>query len=214
MRVVTAPLRPIGLDAGVRAQAAERGRARRAASAGTARNGRPVMVVIPTYGAPGRGVRGGQAAAQDQRRGRARGSWWSTTPAPPSDQRRLRELEGMRSWSWPSENARLRGQREPRHRAATPDEDVVVLNNDVIAHTRLAGAAPAGRLRRGRDRHRRAPAAVPRRPHPVGRLLPQHGRARVVRPPLPLPRRGLRARRDRRRRDRGHRRVHVPQARR
>ena len=97
-------------------------------------------------------------------------------------------------------------------RAAPPDEDVVLLNSDVVAHSGWLQALQhaAYVARRG---HRRRPAALPRRDDPVRGRGAQPVPPGVVRPPLPWPRR--RARRGERpaRRADGHGRLHVSDAR-
>ena len=96
-----------------------------------------------------------------------------------------------------------RGRRGDREQWASPPtsiaacapptrpRDVVVLNSDVEARPGLAGVPAVRRLAGGGRRHRRRPAALSRRAHPVRRHGAQPRRARVVRPPLPLQARGL-----------------------
>ena len=124
------PLRPLASDRGCAVRLAER-----ASSRGRAwyrSTGDPVTIVIPTYGDPAatieavRGVARPPTAAR-ARRGRRRRQ---RARAPGASARRSR----TRELSSPARTTRLRRQRQPRHLRAAAGDDVVVLNNDVIAH--------------------------------------------------------------------------------
>ncbi len=193
LRLVTAPLRLVGFERGGAAAA-------RPSSPGCAGS------------APGTGSTGARSRSRSRRTAtrlrrstasgrcsrrwtaRAPGSWSSTTARPPRS--RSGSAPSSPRWSSSSRRRTPASQRAStgRWRRAGPDDDVVILNNDVLPFRAVARAPAARGLRRG-ARHRRAEAAVPRRPDPVRRLLPEPRRTRVVRPPLSLPALRLTARR-------------------
>jgi GT2 family glycosyltransferase len=129
LRVVTFPLRFVGLDRGVRAMLQERAELRQA-RAWYVRKGRSVTIVIPTFGAPGTTI---DAVRQLQR---------TTVPrrtrivvvddaSAPEHQTRLRSLSGI-SLELASENAGFAASVNRGIRRAGSSDDIVVLNNDVL----------------------------------------------------------------------------------
>ncbi len=131
------------------------------------------------------------------------------TQAAPSTSRRCSAISGIDLLLTAEQNAGFAANANRGLRASDRERDVVLLNSDIEALPELAGVpAVRGAPLRGR-RHRRRPAAVPRRAHPVRRHGAQPRRARVVRPPLPLQARRLGPGRANQRRAGGHRRVHV-----
>ena len=192
-RLVTFPLRLAALERGLRARP-PRGDEPPCRAAGTAR-GPPRDHRDAHLRRPRPRSTPSPACAGRPRPGAAR-SWSSTTAARPSTRRgcgaaRRLQLELAR------DNRGFAASVNRGLRARGPGDDVVVLNNDVIASA-VGWSPPARRLPRPRHRRRRADAALSRRPHPVRRARPQPRRARVVRPSLPLqaprPRAGERAR--------------------
>ena len=128
-RLITFPLRFVGLERGVRARLAERAEVSRA-RAWYAREGRPVTVVIPTYGAPDVTI---DAVARLRR---------TTDPArvrivvvddasAPEHQARLRSRTGVELEL--AEQNRGFAASANRGIARAGADDVVVLNNDVLA---------------------------------------------------------------------------------
>ena len=167
-----------------------------------------MTIVMPTYGAPDVTFDAVKSLRRTVDAKRVRIVVVDDASAP-EHQERLKELRGVDLVLAPENGGYSASVNLGLARAGDGD-DVVVLNNDVIAHKhwlpRLQEAAydeditgivgPA--------------AALPRRADPVSRLLPQHGRARVVRPPLPVQARRPPAGAGGRRRHRRDRRLHVP----
>ena len=186
-RLLTFPLRLTPLapapGPGVAADRPERARARLVPRPPAARHGRH-----PDLRRPGpRDRRGPQRSARPtdrervaDRGGRRRQRRSGTVDA------LARPRAGVEVVAGP-EQRRLRRQLQPRPARRARGEDVVLLNSDVDRPPRLARVPAARGLRSGRRRrHRRPQAALPRRHDPVAGSHPQPGRARVVRPPLPL----------------------------
>ena len=124
---------------------------------GIARHGRPVTVVIPTYGAARRPHRGGREhPARRPRRARC-GSSSPTTAARRSTSRGCKAIKGVRADPRRRER-RLRGQRQPRPargRPAARRRAAQLRRRRAAAVARRPAAAPPTRARR---RHRRAPS--------------------------------------------------------
>jgi len=130
-RVVTAPLRPFGLEHGLRRRLRQRGDVRR-----TLRwyrdHGRDVVVVVPTYGPPD--------LTFDTVRGLRKTVDGSRTRivvvddgSAPEHRERLQALEGAEVVRSP-DNAGYAASVNRGMELAGPGEDVVVLNSDVIPH--------------------------------------------------------------------------------
>ena len=83
LRVLTAPLRVLKLDKSIRDRLRER-RELKATLLWYMTEGRPVTIVMPTYGDAGRDLRLGQVRCAAPWTPSGCGSWWWTTPAPPS----------------------------------------------------------------------------------------------------------------------------------
>ena len=132
LRVLTAPLRPFGLDKGVRRKLAERGKAR-ASERWYRANGRPAVVVIPTYGDPGLVLAAVRAVRKTTDAARVRVVVVDDA-SPAEDQRRLREELKDAELIVAPENAGYAAAVNLGIERSRPDEDVVVLNSDVIAH--------------------------------------------------------------------------------
>ena len=181
-RLVTFPLRltPLGPRLGLVARV---GDPSAPARAWYAPHGRPVAVVIPSYG---------PASSPSRRRAPL-----SARRRRPRDRRRRRSAAEEVAKLRASEHVDVvvagrergfaancnRGLRETR-----PDEDAVLLNSDVIAHRGwLEVLQHAAYERRRRRRHHGRQAPLSRRHDPVRRRRAQPGRAAVVRPSLPLP---------------------------
>ncbi len=130
-RIVTAPLRLIGLEAGVRARLLRRAELRRM-EAWYGENGRPVTVIVPTFGDPRLTI----AAVKSLRR---------TTDSDrvkivvvddasgPEHQKRLREIAGAEVVLAP-ENGGYSASVNLGLERARPGDDIVVANNDIEAH--------------------------------------------------------------------------------
>ena len=99
-RVVTSPLRPFGLDRGLRRRLERRSEMRDAAAL-VPRAGRPVLVVDPHLRAARRSPSPRSRASAGRADRRTSGSWWSTTPAPRPTGARSRRSRA-RSWCWPA----------------------------------------------------------------------------------------------------------------
>ncbi len=146
------------------------------------------------------GRRAGREARRLDPRNRAGGDG-------PRDRRRRRQRPRARGQAAPDRRdrgdrgraqRRLRGQRQPRSASDGRRSRRGAAELRRRSHDRLAGVPAARRLGQGRHRNRRRPAAVSRRAHPVRGDRSQSGRARVVRPSLPLQARELGSGGDRR----------------
>ena len=131
-RLVTAPLRPFGLDRGVRRKLQQRS-ALRGTLRWYAEHGRSVVVVVPTYGAPD--------VTFDAVNGLRRTVDMDRTRIVVVDdgsasehQDRLRELESRAELVLAAENRGYSASVNRGIELAGPHEDVVVLNNDITPH--------------------------------------------------------------------------------
>ncbi len=132
LRVVTAPLRPLGLDKGVRHWLAERGRARHTERWYRA-NGRPALIVVPSYGDPGLVLAAVRALRKTTDGARTR-ILVVDDASPAEHQDRLKaELQGAELVLAPTNGGYAAAVNLGIERAGA-GEDVVVLNSDVIAH--------------------------------------------------------------------------------
>ncbi len=129
LRFLTAPLRPFGLERGVRHKLLERSELKEA-EAWYREHDRPVVVIVPTYGPPEvtfdavRGLR----RTLDSRRTRV---VVVDDGSAPEHRERLGALKGV-ELVLAGENAGYSASVNRGLERARPDEDVVVLNNDVI----------------------------------------------------------------------------------
>ena len=162
------------------------------------REGRPVTIVMPTYGDPSTTLDavGGCAARCDPARGRE--SWWSTTAASPRTRRGLRRVEGVelelaaenRGYAASVNRGLARAGRTTTWWCSTTMSSPTARWLESLQHAAYRRATPASS-----GRCCSTPTGASRRPARHRNL----GAPRVVRPPLPLqaprPRAGERARR-------------------
>jgi GT2 family glycosyltransferase/glycosyltransferase involved in cell wall biosynthesis len=131
VRFLTAPLRPLGLERGVR-EGLRRHAERRQVVGWYRRQGRPVVIVVPTYGPP------------EVTFGTVRSLRKTTDPSrvrivvvddasAPEHRERLRALKSV-ELVLADENAGYAVSVNRGIERARPGDDIVVLNNDVIAH--------------------------------------------------------------------------------
>jgi len=130
-RVATAPLRPFGLDRGLRRRLERRSEMREARD-WYARNGRPVLVVIPTFGPPEVTFAAVEGVRRTCDTARTRIVVVDDASAPEHRQK-LRGLEGAELVQ-AEQNAGYAASVNRGLELARPGEDVVVLNNDVTPH--------------------------------------------------------------------------------
>ncbi len=131
-RIATAPLRPLGLDRGLRRRLQQRSALR-----GTLRwyreHGRPALVVVPSYGSPDQTFAAVKGLRRTVEASLTRIIVVDDGSAP-EHQERLRAMEGKVELVLAGENAGYAASVNRGLELAGPDEDVVVLNNDVIPH--------------------------------------------------------------------------------
>jgi GT2 family glycosyltransferase len=130
-RLVTFPLRFVGLERGLRARLLERAEARRV-RAWYAREGRPVTIVIPTYGAPDVTIRAVRRLQRTVDPARVRIVLVDDGSAP-EHQARLRSIPGV-ELDLADRNAGFAASVNRGIARSDARDDIVVLNNDVIAH--------------------------------------------------------------------------------
>jgi GT2 family glycosyltransferase len=131
LRLVTAPLRLTGMERRVRDRIRARGEMR-AARAWYRVHGRPVTVVIPTYGNPSATIEAVKSVRKTVDRGRTQVVVVDDGSAP-EHRERLRELSGARV-ELGDDNQGFAATVNRGIALAPPDHDVVILNNDVLAH--------------------------------------------------------------------------------
>ena len=128
-RLVTFPLRFVGLDRGVLVRLAERAEARRI-RAWYAREGRPVTIVIPTFGPPDVTLRAVEQLKRTVDPARVRIVVVDDGSAP-EHQARLRALTGV-ELDLAERNAGFSASVNRGIALSDPHADIVVLNNDVM----------------------------------------------------------------------------------
>ena len=131
IRLLTSPLRLVGLERGVRTRLAAQATSRRV-RAWYRRDGRPVTIIMPTYGDPATTI----DAATRLRRTLEPGAALIVVVDDGSDpvhQERLKELEHVELVLAPENRGYAASVNRGLPRAGQ-GHDVVVLNNDVIAH--------------------------------------------------------------------------------
>jgi GT2 family glycosyltransferase len=133
LRILTAPLRPLGLEKGVRHKLAERGRARRT-ERWYRENGRPALLVVPTYGDPGLVLDAVRSLRRTTDASRTRIVVVDDASAP-EHQARLREALPDAELVLVPENRGYAAAVNAGIERGAAGEDVVVLNSDVIAHS-------------------------------------------------------------------------------
>lgn len=131
LRLVGFPLRVVGLDRGFRARLVQYAEQRRV-RAWYERNTRPVTIVIPTFGPPDTTIKAVRHLQRttDPARGRI---VLVDDASDPEHQARLRAIPGV-ELELAEENAGFAASVNRGIRRAGPLDDIVVLNNDVIAH--------------------------------------------------------------------------------
>ena len=129
LRLTTFPLRFVGLDRGVRTMLHERAEARHVRR-WYARNGRPVTIVMPTFGAPDATIDAVRRLKRTTDPARTRIVVVDDASAP-EHQHRLQSLSGI-SLDLASENAGFASSVNRGIRRADSGDDIVVMNNDVI----------------------------------------------------------------------------------
>ncbi len=129
LRLVTAPLRLTGREREVRERMHTRG-AMRLARAWYREHGRPVTVVIPTYGDPALTIAAVRRIDKTVDRERVR-IVVVDDASPPEHQAALRTLEGA-ELHFAEANAGFAATVNRGIALASPEHDVVVLNNDVL----------------------------------------------------------------------------------
>ena len=182
-RLLSAPFRFVGMERRVRDRLslwATRRRMRDWYST----NARPVTIVMPTFGEPSTTIDAVGRLRRTVDASRARIVVVDDGSEPPH-QDRLRGLAGV-ELVFAEENRGYSASVNAGLERAAPGDDVVVLNNDVIGHPAWLETLQHAAYARDRAGIVGAEAALPGRPHPVCRLIPQPRGARVVRPPLPL----------------------------
>ena len=173
--------------------------------------GRPVTVVIPTYGDAGFVADAVKSVRRTTRRGMVRIVVADDASAP-EHVARLKTIEGIDELVLGEENVGFAANANRGLRAADPAHDVVLLNADTIALPRWLECLQYAAWSTDDVGIVGAQAAVPRWAHPARRRAPQSRRPRVVRPSLPLQARRSRAGQRQRQRAGRDRRVHVRQA--
>ena len=161
-RMVTAPLRPFGLEHGLRRSLQRRAEVRRARK-WYRRHGRPVVVVVPTYGPPDLTFATVRGLHRTVDRSRTR----IIVVDDGSDQEhrdRLQALDGA-DLVLASENAGYAASVNRGIERATPDEDVVVLNSDITPHSNWLVE-----LQQAAYEHDEVGVAAPRLLYPDGRI--------------------------------------------
>jgi GT2 family glycosyltransferase len=128
-RLLTFPLRFVGLDRGLRVRLAERAEARRIRG-WYHREGRPVTIVIPTYGPPDVTIRAVKQVQRTVEPARTQIVVVDDASAP-EHQARLRSLEGV-ELELAESNAGYSASVNRGIARSRPGDDVVVLNNDVL----------------------------------------------------------------------------------
>jgi GT2 family glycosyltransferase len=131
VRILTAPLRPLGLEQGVRKALRLRAKRRRVVR-WYGREGRQVTIVVPTFGPPDVTFGAVRALRRTTDAARTRIVVVDDASAP-EHQERLHALEGA-ELVLADENAGYAASVNRGIERARPGDDVVVLNNDVIAH--------------------------------------------------------------------------------
>jgi GT2 family glycosyltransferase/glycosyltransferase involved in cell wall biosynthesis len=129
LRVVTFPLRLVGLEGSVRRRLTERIRLR-PVRAWYRDHGRPVTIAVPTYGDPATTIDAVRRVLATVDRSRTR-VVVVDDGSPPEFQERLKELRGVVLDLAP-ENAGFAASVNRAIEAAGPADDLVVLNNDVL----------------------------------------------------------------------------------
>ena len=131
IRFLTAPLRPLGLEQGVR-KALRRRAKRRLVVRWYRREGRPVTIVVPTYGPPDVTFRAVRSLLKTTDSARTRIVVVDDASAP-EHRERLRALDNI-ELVLADENAGYAASVNRGIERARSGDDVVVMNNDVIAH--------------------------------------------------------------------------------
>jgi GT2 family glycosyltransferase len=131
LRLVTFPLRPIGLDRGVRVRLMEWAELRRV-RAWYEQDGRPVTIVVPTYGPPDTTIDTVAHLRRTVDPARVRIVVVDDASAP-EHQARLQSLSGI-ELELAGDNAGFAASVNRGIRRAGQGDDIVVLNNDVVAH--------------------------------------------------------------------------------
>lgn len=131
LRVVTFPLRLVGLDRGARALFAERARLR-LVNEWYQEHARPVTVVIPTFGPPGLVIDAVEKLKRTTDSSRVR-IVVVDDASPPEHQARLRGLSGI-ELELAEENGGFSACVNRGIAHAPAGDDIVVMNNDVVAH--------------------------------------------------------------------------------
>ena len=130
-RLVTSPLRLIGFERRL-AERLKMQTDRRRARAWYAEHGRPVTIVVPTYGPPDMTIEAVGRLRKTLKRVRA-SIVVVDDGSPPAYRERLKDLQGADVVLAP-ENAGFAAAVNRGIERAGPGDDVVVLNNDVVAH--------------------------------------------------------------------------------
>ncbi len=131
VRFLTAPLRPFGLERGLRERLRLRAELRDKRRWYRA-EGRPVTVIVPTFGPPDITFEAVRKLRRTTDASRTR-IVVVDDGSPPEHQQRLRSLDGVQLVLSP-ENAGYSASVNRGLEQAGPEDDVVVLNNDVMAH--------------------------------------------------------------------------------
>ena len=162
VRFLTAPLRPLGLEQGVRKGLRRRAQ-RRKVVRWYRREGRPVTVVVPTYGPPD--VTFGAVRALRRTTDSSRTTIVVVDDASaPEHRERLRALQDV-ELVLADENAGYATSVNLGIERARPGDDVVVMNNDVIPHRHWLAL-----LQHSAYRNDEVGVAGPRLLYPDGRI--------------------------------------------